>query len=291
LKNLCKLDYFYKFKNNCHSGWVDLKWHNNKQIRNIDYFFDVSCENHFNDIDCLDYFVFTGSQPRWTDCPGQAPDKPVVLGKNVKTNVVTINQNNFSSVSSVDISKMDYFESCDVKSNNISQMDYFHMYDKSCVKSSNLTIFDQCIEEFCNINVSNNTIDDLNYFSVPVYDAVEGCNLTGFGFRPHTDIHTYASPSGGRVQDVQDLFDLGKVLRQGRVCNFQQKIKSLDTHINVDRLRDLTEHYYDKQVIDLIEFGFPLDMDKTNFIASNLVEYSLQLLILLTVSKNIFKTR
>jgi hypothetical protein len=84
------------------------------------------------------------------------------------------------------------------------------------------------------------------------------------------------------------LLDLGEVLRQGRVCNFQQKIKSLDTHINVDRLRDLTEHYYDKQVINLIEFGFPLDMDKTNFILSNLVENHPSAT---SVSKNIFKTR
>jgi hypothetical protein len=167
---------------------------------------------------------------------------------------------------------MDYFETCDVKSNNISQMDYFDLYDESCVKSSNFIISDQCSDEFCNTNICNNTIDDINYFSVPVYDTVEGCKLTGFGFRPHTDIHTYAGPSGGRVRDVQELFDLGEVLRQGGVCNFQQKLKSLHTHINVDRLRDLTEYYYVKQVIDLIEFGFPLDMDKTNFIASNLVE-------------------
>jgi hypothetical protein len=32
-----KLDYFYKLKNICHSGWVDSKWHNNKEIHNIDY--------------------------------------------------------------------------------------------------------------------------------------------------------------------------------------------------------------------------------------------------------------
>jgi hypothetical protein len=93
----------------------DSKWHNNKQIQNIDYFFDVSCENHFNDIDCLDYFVITGSQPRRAEPPGQAPDEPVVLGKNVETNVVTINENMCSSVKSADISKMDYFENFDVK--------------------------------------------------------------------------------------------------------------------------------------------------------------------------------
>jgi hypothetical protein len=115
---------------------------------------------------------------------------------------------------------MDHFENYDVKSNNISQMDYFDLYDESCVKSSNFTISDQCIDEFCNTNVCNNTIEDVNYFLVPVYDAVEGCKLTGFGFRPHTDIHTYAGPSGGRVRDVQELFDLGEVLRQGRVFRY-----------------------------------------------------------------------
>jgi hypothetical protein len=133
-------------------------------------------------------------------------------------------------------------------------MEYFDVDDKSCVKLSNFSIYKQDIKESCDTNVNKNTVDCMHCFSVPVYDAVEWSNLTRFGFQPHTNIHTYASPSGGSVRDVQDLLDLGEVLRQGRVCNFQQKIKSLDTHINVDRLRELTEHYYDKQVIDLIEF-------------------------------------
>jgi hypothetical protein len=196
----------------------------------------------------------------------------VVLGKNVDTNVVAINENMSSSVNSVDISKMDYFEIFYVKDSDISQMDYFVIYNKSCVKSSNFSNYEQCIKESCNTNVDKSTVDCMHCFSVPVYDTVEGCNLAGFRFQPHTNIHTYASPSGARVRDVQDLLDHGEVLRQGRVFNFQQKIKSLDTHINVDRLRELTEYYYDKQVIDLIEFGFPLDMDKSNFKASNLVE-------------------
>jgi hypothetical protein len=42
---------------------MDSEWHNNNQIQNIDYFFDVSCDNHSNNIDCLDYFVITGSLP------------------------------------------------------------------------------------------------------------------------------------------------------------------------------------------------------------------------------------
>jgi hypothetical protein len=116
---------------------------------------------------------------------------------------------------------MDYFETCDVKSNNISQMDYFDLYDESCVKSSNFTISDQCIDEFCDTNVCNNTIDDVNYFSVPIYDAVESCKLT--------KLPTYTLM-------LAPVFDFGEVLRQGRVCNFQQKLKSLDTHINLDRL-------------------------------------------------------
>jgi hypothetical protein len=183
--NVDKLDYFYKFNNNCHSGWVDSKWHNNKQIQNINYFFDVSCENH--------------------SPPGQAPYDPVVLGKNVDTNVVTINENMLSSVNSLDISKMDYSEIFYVKNSDISQMDYFDVDDKSCVKSSNFSIYEQYIKS-CNTNVDKNTVD---CFSVPTYDAVEGCNLTGCGFQPHTYIQTYAGPSGGRVRDVEYLLDLG----------------------------------------------------------------------------------
>jgi hypothetical protein len=116
---------------------VDSKWYNNEQIKNIDYFFDVSCNNHFNDIDCLD-FVITGRGL------GRSPDDAVVLGKNVNTKVESVDRNIFSSV---DISQKDYFEIFDVKNCSISQMDSFDFYDKFCVKSNNFTINEQCIKE------------------------------------------------------------------------------------------------------------------------------------------------
>jgi hypothetical protein len=95
---------------------------------------------------------------------------------------------------------MDYLEIFYVKHCDISQIDFFDVYDKSCVKSNNFTI-----NECCHTNVYKNTFDGMDYFSVPVCDAVEGCNLNGFGFQPHTDIYTYATPSGERVKDVQDM--------------------------------------------------------------------------------------
>jgi hypothetical protein len=50
--------------------------------------------------------------------------------------------------------------------------------------------------------------------------------------------------------------------------NYQQKIKTLNTHINVSRFKELATNYFDKQIFDLIEYGFPLDINTKDFIPS-----------------------
>jgi hypothetical protein len=61
------------------------------------------------------------------------------------------------------------------------------------------------------------------------------------------------------------LLWLAELLRDNGLKNYVAKIHPLNTHINVHRMRQLAEGYYDMQALDLLEFGFPLDMRMADF--------------------------
>jgi hypothetical protein len=67
------------------------------------------------------------------------------------------------------------------------------------------------------------------------------------------------------VETVYDLLNLAEVLWCSDSKNYIAKIKPLNTHINVSRMRELAEGYYDTQALDLLEFGFPLDICMADF--------------------------
>jgi hypothetical protein len=47
--------------------------------------------------------------------------------------------------------------------------------------------------------------------------------------------------------------------------NFISKIAPIASHINVGLFRELCQGFHDQQIFDLIQFGFPLDLDKSTF--------------------------
>jgi hypothetical protein len=44
------------------------------------------------------------------------------------------------------------------------------------------------------------------------------------------------------------------------------KLAPVASHINVQKFRELGKDFYDQQIFDLLQFGFPLDLDKSNFL-------------------------
>jgi hypothetical protein len=43
------------------------------------------------------------------------------------------------------------------------------------------------------------------------------------------------------------------------------------SHINFSLLGELSQGFHDTQILDLIQFGFPLDLDKSSFIPNSAV--------------------
>jgi hypothetical protein len=48
--------------------------------------------------------------------------------------------------------------------------------------------------------------------------------------------------------------------------NFISKIAPIASHINVDLFRELSQGFHDQQIFDLIQYGFPLDLESHSFI-------------------------
>jgi hypothetical protein len=53
--------------------------------------------------------------------------------------------------------------------------------------------------------------------------------------------------------------------------NFISKIAPIASHINVNLFRELGQGFYDQQIFDLIQFCFPLDLEKSTFIPNSAV--------------------
>jgi hypothetical protein len=50
------------------------------------------------------------------------------------------------------------------------------------------------------------------------------------------------------------------------IPNFICKVAPVASHINIKLLGELSQGFYDTQILDLIQNGFPLDLDKSSFI-------------------------
>jgi hypothetical protein len=92
--------------------------------------------------------------------------------------------------------------------------------------------------------------------------------MGGFGYQPYAELKVYSAPEGGKIDSVKDLLQVGEILRASGYKNYQQKLKTLNTHINVATFRELAVSYYNQQILDLIEYGVPLVINTKDFIAS-----------------------
>jgi hypothetical protein len=52
----------------------------------------------------------------------------------------------------------------------------------------------------------------------------------------------------------------------GDFLNFLSKIAPIASHINVQLFRALSQGFHDPQIFDLIQYGFPMDLDKSFFL-------------------------
>ena len=108
---------------------------------------------------------------------------------------------------------------------------------------------------------------------VPEYQKCEAQIGIKFGCVPLAPIYVYK----GRPkvwESVPDVLTAHKLIRDSDLPNFLGLRIPVETNLNVSSWRKHLVDYFDQQLPDLIEFGFPLDFDRTRDLQSTLVNHT-----------------
>ena len=96
---------------------------------------------------------------------------------------------------------------------------------------------------------------------------------TKFGCIPLTPIYVYKGEP--RTWDpVPDVLTAHRLIRDTGIPNFWGLSIPVKTNLNIAGWRKHLVDYFDQQLQDLIEFGFPLDFDRTRDLQSTLVNHA-----------------
>jgi hypothetical protein len=91
-----------------------------------------------------------------------------------------------------------------------------------------------------------------------------------FGYFNHSPLVVSANvPNSSISANILDYVDFNK--KFSGAPNFIAKLAPVASHINVQKFRELGQGFHDQQIFDLIQYGFPLDLDKPNFIPNSAV--------------------
>ena len=82
-----------------------------------------------------------------------------------------------------------------------------------------------------------------------------------FGFVPQNNLQLY---DGGLVQwdTIPDIIASHYIVKSSGLPNFFESRIPVSTNLNITKWRSYLKHYWDQQLPDLLEYGFPLDFDR-----------------------------
>ena len=98
-------------------------------------------------------------------------------------------------------------------------------------------------------------------------------NGKDFGFLPLNNLMTYI---GEEVtwQEVPSIIEAHKIVRNSAMPNFMGVRIPVDSQLNINAWRLYLAQYWDKQIVDLLQYGFPLDFDRSRLLQSTYVNHS-----------------
>ena len=88
-----------------------------------------------------------------------------------------------------------------------------------------------------------------------------------FGVVPLGNLRTYRGPET-KNQHISDPLQLHKIVGQFGCPNFLGARIPVVSKLNIDIWKFYLHEYWDQQLVDLLEFGFPLDFDKNTVLVS-----------------------
>ena len=164
-----------------------------------------------------------------------------------------------------------------VNENPLSTVD-LHMYPQM---PATTVLVDQ--KQPLNIIPSQDTINDPND-SITLYilqqknqclDFLKCQQQNGqeFGFFPMNSLNVYTGTSTAN-DNISDTVTLHQIVRSSGLPNYLGCRFPLQTQLNISAWRYHLQDYYDSQVLDLLEFGFPLDFDRSRSLRSTEVNHT-----------------
>ena len=98
-------------------------------------------------------------------------------------------------------------------------------------------------------------------------------NSKAFGFIPYNDLMIY---TGQEVVwgNVPDIIQAHTLVRCSAMPNFMQVRIPVKSQLNVAAWKKYLHSYWDRQLIDLIQYGFPLDFNREINLASTYVNHA-----------------
>ena len=108
---------------------------------------------------------------------------------------------------------------------------------------------------------------------IPEYQKCKDQIGTKFGCVPLAPIYVYKGPTT-YWHAIPDILTAHKLIRQSGLPNFLGLRIPVRTNLNVNSWRHHLVDYFDQQLPDLIEFGFPLDFDRSRDLQSTLVNHA-----------------
>jgi hypothetical protein len=121
-----------------------------------------------------------------------------------------------------------------------------------CVSGVGHIVNDQCVNSgfynYFNSGVGSLTQLQASFGFFPASSLLVSSNVPGRSF--FSQINSYVNFSS----------------KFSGVPNFLAKLAPVASHINIQKFRELGKDFYNQQIFDLLQFGFLLDLDKSNFL-------------------------
>ena len=93
------------------------------------------------------------------------------------------------------------------------------------------------------------------------YEAWKGQMHDGYGFIPLGDLRKYNGTTSARNIPENDVFKISDIINATGEHNFLNKRVLVKSQLNIAEWEKQLHDYWDTLLIDLIKYGFPLDVD------------------------------
>ena len=165
--------------------------------------------------------------------------------------------------------KTGYFDGDIKNANDLQDLNVMYENHGDVIDVMDTTILHQVSDQNC----SRNSTNDSSHVEYLPYDTVDTSESQTFGFIPKGTLKLYDGDPGvcNSIPDIISAHLLvkesGLIKATGKPNYLAAKIPVV-SQLNIDKWSSHISEYWDVQLLDLLEYGFPLDVDRSTLLSS-----------------------